>query len=376
MNNIGWELAKTVWAAAVGMNAFGTWAAWRHVRKSRREDEALTHISLRPISVMKPLCGAEPGLDGNLETFFQLEYPEFELLFSVASEKDPACEMVRKLMLQYPEVQAKLIVGAMDVGLNPKINNLVRSYRRAKYEVMLISDSNVRVAPDYLKRMVVNLGEDVGMVSSIISGSNPSGLGGLLEATYLNTFYAKTMTLASAIGFPCVIGKSMMFTRTVMERMGGILSLKDYVAEDYTSGRKVIGLGLRVVVMSEPVTQHIGDYAFEIFWNRHVRWGRIRKLQSPPAFFIELMLGSLVSGILGALVFRHLYGVPIQIFLPLHLLYWLSCDSIVMSVMGQKMTLRGLAVWTLRELSYLPLWIQIASSNSIMWRGNPRRVIF
>src|SRR6185437_12187382 len=148
-------LPLIVWAIALSLTLWGSWLALRHFEL----EAPLAHLphALPPVSVLKPLKGADSGLRENLETFFHLDYPEFEILFSVADPDDPAAQIVRDLIALHPEIKAELIVGQVEVGANPKVNNLVFSYGRARHDWVLISDSNVRVPPDYLATLAAHL---------------------------------------------------------------------------------------------------------------------------------------------------------------------------------------------------------------------------
>ena len=172
--------------------------------------------------------------------------------------------------------------------------------RPPSHDWVLISDSNVRVNPDYLKRLVAHLSPGVGMVTAVIAGQDASGVGGNLEATYLNTFYARGMNIAAGFGRVCVVGKSMLFQRSTAKRFGGMRTLGCYLAEDYMAGEAMRRLGLQVVIACDPVEQVIGEYSFDSFWKRHLRWGRIRKRHGMSAFALEPLTGAFVSGVLGA----------------------------------------------------------------------------
>lgn len=326
-------------------------------------------FGLLPISVLKPLKGADAGLEENLESFFRLDYPEYELIFSVADRDDPAVPVVRALLKRHPRARARLVIGAVNVGPNPKVNNLITSFAEARHDWTLISDSNVRVERDYLRRLAGHLHTDVGLVTSVIAGREPRGLGGHLEATYLNSFYARGMNLADALGHPCVVGKSMLIRRSTAERFGGIRALGRYLAEDYMAGVAVMNLGLRVVTACDPVPQHIGRYTFRQFWSRHVRWGRIRKAHAPLAFVVEPLSGPIVSGLLGAIGAAAAFGADPGAFLGAHLALWSACDFLVMRLLNPGLNHNSVVAWFLREALALPLWIATAAGNTVEWRG-------
>lgn len=367
MKDIYWQLLRALWFVSVGASAISTYLVCRYFTNSKRK--TLSDSELPGVSIFKPVRGPEDGISENLESFFNLDYTQYELLFSVAEADDKTIPAIRALIAKYPKIDARLIIGAVEVGPNPKVNNMMRSYRQSKYGVILISDSNVRVRPNYLRNMVSNLDPDVGIITSVLFGMNPKGIGGLLETTFLMTWYTKMLTLLSTMGMPCVIGKSMMFRKETLEKLGGMARLKDFIAEDYSCGRMIMNLGMKVAVEREALPQWIGNYSFDTFWNRHVRWGRIRKLQNIAGFIAELLTGSVGSGIIGAIMARHFWHAPMHIFLPAHFTFWLICDMIVMNHMGRPPTLKGAVVWVLREMSHVPLWFQIAASNTILWRG-------
>ena len=310
----------------------------------------------------------------NLESFFTLEYPTYEIIFSVAETTDPAAVLVDDLIHRHPHVDAKLLVGATAVGPNPKVNNLVKSYQTAKYDTTLISDSNVRVPQHYLKRLAGELDSGTGVVTAVIVGHAPLGIGGLLEATFLNTFYARWMMLSARLGWPTVVGKSMFFRRSTMDRFGGIQNMGRYLAEDYMTGTAMQHLGLRVKIMRDAVPQIIGKHSFKDFWDRHVRWGRMRKSQAPLALFFEPLCGPVLSGAMGAWGFKGLMDIAPLHFLGAHLLSWFACDVLIMLSMGARVSPLTPFVWITREFLAIPHWVHILSGNTVKWRGNRLRL--
>lgn len=316
----------------------------------------------------------EAGLALNLESFFHLDYPQYEIVFSVSEENDPAISVIQELIRIYPEVDASLMVGETILGINPKINNLNRSYEIAKYDRILISDSNVRVGPDYLQRLAPHLTDDVGIATAVVMGTNAQSMGGELEATYLNTFYARWMHLSAVFGFPAVVGKTMFFKKNTLKRMGGLKTLSRYIAEDYMAGVAVQRLGLKVSIVNDPIPQFIGKYSLGAFWARHVRWGRIRKSMAPLAFGIEPIFGALVSGVLGGVALWQITGISPVIFFVLHLMIWGMCDTILMIKLRQW-TPKSILSWCLRECLALPLWIHTLVGNTVEWRGRRYKLL-
>ena len=369
---IALSLMLLVWGVAVILMTFGTWRAMTFLHRGRKP--VVTDQNYLPVTILKPLKGIDADVEENLESFFLLSYPKFELLFSVANDTDPVIPIVTRLIERHPKVDARLFIGAVEFGPNPKINNLIQSYDQAKYEWVLISDSNTRFSRDHLSRLARQFKNGISMQTSVVAGVDAKGLGGQLEAVFLNTVYARSMVTLAAVGFPCVMGKAMMFRKSVMDKTRGLRSLTKHIAEDYAAGRKFQLLGHQVQLSQNPVPQHIGTSSVAAFWSRHIRWGRIRKMQAPYTFIIEPLFSSILSGCLGAVAFSQMLGFPPAIFLALHFGFWFACDVLVANAVGDPLDWKFLPVWTLRELIHLPLWTHISMGSTIQWRGQKIRL--
>lgn len=321
-------IALLIWATALFLTLCSALMVLRYFDKDYFP-ESYTH-EFPPISILKPICGFDSGLKANIESFFHLDYPEYELLFSFR-EECPAKEMVTRLMEKYPDVPARIFVTNDEIGSNPKINNIYRSYKESTHDMILISDSSIRVHPSYLGRLVLHFDDMTGVVTSVVIGKDARTLGGMLEAMHLNTFITRGMILCHALNFPTVMGKSMLMSKAVMEMFGGLDTLSRYLAEDYMTGQLMHEIKFETVVAHEPLEQYIGKYTVGDFWRRHVRWGRIRKTHEPLAFFtVEPLLGCIVSGLLGAFALQHFWpGIFLYVFAA-HLLFWFLCDFLVL----------------------------------------------
>ncbi len=356
-----------LWVVSFSIHLYGVYKTQAHFEEQPVAPD--TPFRLIPVTILKPLKGVDEGLSENLKSFFNLDYPEYELIFSVANEFDPATRVIRGLISEHPHVRSRLIVGELNIGKNPKVNNLIRGYESARYDWVLISDSNVRVGPRYLKNLVSQINTDTGMITSVVLGTESSGIGGGLEQLHLNTFYAKAMVLASSVGRDCVVGKSMLFHKSSADRFGGLRALGGFLAEDYMAGEAMKQLGLKVSTAWDTVPQFIGEYSLKEFLQRHIRWGRIRKAQSPIAFFSEVFSFSALPGLFLAIGLSTLVAIsPLFIFL-IHSGVWLLLDLFVMRSIKAKMELRSVLFWLLRESLIVPLWLFTASGSSVSWRG-------
>ena len=231
-----------------------------------------------PVSILKPLKGLDDNLFDNLASFCAQDYPEYEIIFSLQDHNDPAFKVARKIRDKYPEKDISIIAERCDLGLNPKVNNLMSAYKAAKHEHILISDSNVIVERNYLREMMRHMeDENVGLVSNIIRGTGGRSIGSIFENLHLNSFVMGSVCfLDRFLKMPCVVGKSMLMRKKNLEAIGGLKSVKDVLAEDYIIGKKMQKRG-RKVILSNHLINNVNEYwGLKKFINRHTRWGKLR----------------------------------------------------------------------------------------------------
>lgn len=374
MQIIEW-ISFVIWAGGALLMTYGTWRTLRYLSTPRPKGDV--PFGLYPVSILKPVKGASPGLSENFESFFRLDYSRFELIFSIADADDPARRVIEELIKSHPKVQARLIIGDLEVGLNPKVNNMVRGYRQAKYDLILVSDSDVRVEPSYLTQLVAHLDSGAGVITALVvggsGGSEMVGRGsGLLESMHLNTFYARCAVLSIVFRVPYVIGKSMLFRRSIADRFGGLEALAKYLAEDYMLGVNLKKMGYDVL-LAGTITQPVGRSVIEA-WRRQIRWGLIRKMHNPGRFILEFAMGAVGTGILGAYAISRATGVdPILIFF-LHLSSWCVADLVILNRLDPNWTYRHVFAWVAREILFLPLWFRVLFGRKVDWCGKKFRL--
>jgi ceramide glucosyltransferase len=360
-------LLLTLWLVPLVAATLGTAWAFRVRRRKFRGTQPLPGIS-----ILKPLKGLDAGIRENLESFFRLRYSAgWELIFSVAEHDDPAVPLVRELIDANPEVRARLLVGDVRAGINPKVNNLVRPFAYAAHDWVLISDSNTRVDSGFLSRMAEGITERTGLRYCVVAGAHARGLGGRLDAVSLNSVYARGTFLADAGGLPCVTGKAMLVKKAIIEELGGIRAFAPEVAEDFVIGQAFLRMGWDVDTCARPVLQHVGSESFGAYWRRSVRWGRIRKIHAPRAIFLsEPLLTSIGSGLAGAAAMHWVFhGNAAAIFFA-SMLYWALMDQLLVASLGVTFGWRDFGAWLLREALHPLLWVHIALGDTVEWRGS------
>jgi ceramide glucosyltransferase len=328
------------------------------------------HGFMPPVSILKPLKGLDDNLLGNLESFCRQDYPEYEIIFALRDANDPAGKVARKVKDMHPDSDITIVVERCEDGLNPKVNNLIPAYRASKYDFVLISDSNVLVREDYLKETVRHMADpEVGLVSNMIRGVGGRSLGAVFENLHLNTFIAGGVCLLDRVlGTPCVVGKSMLLRKEYLEELGGLHSVKDYLAEDYIIGRKMKDLG-RKVVLSNHIIDNVNEYwAVGQFTRRHARWGRLRWNIGRSTYILELICNPALMSIMPMLILG-----PSRLSVLLPLLAWsskASCDYYMGRMVGSDMRPVLYALSPVKDILIGLVWFVPILSNKIDWRGD------
>lgn len=267
---------------SLGLVAAQSWVLRRHLRgplvRARRKP---------PISVLKPLCGLDDGLEANLATFASLDYPEYEVVLGVRSARDPAWQTARAVARRWPS-RFRVVIQRGEPGLNPKVNQLVTLARASRHDVLVVSDSNVRVDACYLDEIAALLDDDrVGLVTHLIAGEGERSLGSALDHLHLTASIAPSVLgLKRLAGRDVVVGKSMALRRADLLALGGFEAAKDVLAEDYVLGA-MIGekLGKRIEIGRRPVRNVSARRTVVEFVGRYRRWSVLQRQAAGPLVY-------------------------------------------------------------------------------------------
>jgi ceramide glucosyltransferase len=246
------------------------YSAHRFFRTARRPTGEFTP----PVSILKPVRGLDPASYENFATFCRQDYADYEIVFAVADEDDPAIEVIRRLIAVFPDRSIRLLIGAPNLGPSSKVNKLCRLAREARHDILVISDSDIRVAPDYLRSVVAPLRDPrVGAVTCLYVGITDGRLASELEALSIATdFAAGVLTAWQLQGVRFALGATMATTRERLREIGGFEALVTYCAEDYQLGRRIAEHGYLVELPAHIVESECAVRTLREYLGHQLRW--------------------------------------------------------------------------------------------------------
>lgn len=328
---------------------------------------------LQGITILKPLVGIDPNLFENLETFFNMKYPAYELVFCIQDEFDASRMIVQSLMDKYPAVDAKMFLGGKNVGINPKINNMVIGYEAAKYDLIMISDSGIKMREDTLIDMAMHMTNKVGLVHQMPYICNRKGFASNLEKVYFGTQHAKIYFLADILQINCATGMSVLMRKSVLEEAGGLREFGQYLAEDFFMAQAFLDRGWRVKCCSQLALQNSGTYSISHHTRRMCRWMKLRNAMVPTTVLFEPLSLCFVVGLMASWGATYIFDVSPLTFMLVHTLFWFLLDYTRLKQLENASVpfpkFDFVVCWFMNEIGYMLLLIQSHLEPTITWRG-------
>ena len=378
------EIATTVLAVA-GMGYFlASLIAARLFLRERRTPRG----EFAPgVSILKSLKGLDPGMMDAFRSHCRQNYAgEFELLFGVSSLDDPAVEAVRALAAEFPERAIRLVECPEQLGTNGKVSTLTQLARHARFEILLINDSDITVGPHYLERVMACFGfppfphkdaermgqpaVPVGLVTALYRGRAHGTLASRLEALGIATDFIPGVLVSKWIerGLHYGLGSTLAVRHEALEKTGGLLALVDQLADDYEMGARVARAGYRVALSTEVVETSVPAYRWRGFFDHQLRWLRTVRDARPGGYVGLIFTHGLVWALLNVLA----SGLsPVSLWL-LGLSFFLRlAQAMTMGagVLGDHEVLANLWLLPLRDVVAMGLWVAGFAGDTIVWRG-------
>jgi ceramide glucosyltransferase len=321
------------------------------------------------VSVVRPLCGLDNFCEETIESSFQLNYPAYEIIFCVARASDLVLPLVRRLIAKYPDRRARLIIGDEKVSPNPKLNNCVRGWDAARHDWIILADANVLMPRDCIQRLLASWRRRTGLVSSMPLGSRPRNFWAELECAFLNTFEARWLYCAEAMGQGFAQGKNMLWRRDIMDSGGGIRALGAEIAEDAAATKLVRRQGLSVNLVDSPFEQPLGCRGIRDVWLRQLRWARMRRKAFPLFYALEIVAGVALPCLASAFaafmldfnVAAAILGVAVA---------WYGPEALLARRNKWHFSWRMPLLFMLRDLMLPVIYIDAWCIDHFVWHGN------
>jgi ceramide glucosyltransferase len=328
-----------------------------------------------PLSLLKPLHGSEPGLEAYLVSFFEQDYPQYEILFCTRLADDAGLATARRVAARYPHIPVKfLTTGGEPDYINAKVASMETMEAAAAYDILVISDSDVAVTPDYLRAVALPFSDaDVGGLTCPYRGvAAEGGLWARLEAVGMSVeMTAGVLAARSMEGMQFVLGPTMAFRRDTIRRMGGFRVAADYCADDFVLGNEAYKLGDTVVLSTHAIDHMVINASFTQSMKHQVRWMRSTRFSRPKGHFGTALSFSLPFGLLGWIVSASLHHP----WLGLSLFSWSVASRLALSIaVGGVVVLDRswfglLILYPIRDLMGFGFWAASYFSDRVLWRG-------
>jgi ceramide glucosyltransferase len=326
-----------------------------------------------PVTLLKPLCGLEPGLLENLESFFRQDYPEFEIIFGARTGDDPAIRLVEQLTAKYPKVPVKVVYSGEPDRPNAKVCSLERMVRQAATDFYIISDSDVHVRPQYIREVVAPLADaQVGLVSCLYRGVPTGGLWSRLEALGMSVEMTSGVMVSNVVEeMNFALGPTMAAPREAVEKIGGVAPLADYCADDYLLGNWIAEQGYKVVIPDEVIDHIVLNRSFMASVRHQVRWMKSTRFSRPKGHLGTALTFAMPFGVLGLAA-----GVAMgNAALGLDLFLWAFANRVILSVatgwgvVRDPNAVKYSWLYPLRDLMGFFFWVASYWGTEVVWRN-------
>lgn len=341
--------------------------AWRRFTARRARPEG----AQPGVTLLKPLCGDEPGLYEHLRSFCRQDYASYQIVFGTLDAEDPALAIVARLAAEFPELAIDVVANPQRHGHNNKSSNLINMMVKARHPVLLIADSDITVGPDYLAAVTAPLADAaVGLVTCLSYDLPTRGLWSRLGAMYINEWYFPSVMVAWLFGHQdYASGQTLCLRRSTLEAIGGLRAFADHLADDYQLGQLIRQQGLRIVLSSYEIQAQHHEPDLAALCRHELRWNRTLHAVSPWSFrFIFLTFTLPLAAV----------GLALMAASSWHAFAWAAFILVACARLGLHVVQRlgrgrplfeDLLLVPVRDLLLLWNWGQSFFCRRVTWRG-------
>lgn len=326
--------------------------------------------ALPPVSIMIPLCGKDFEAYQNYVSFCRQDYPDYQIVFGVSSQEDSSIPLIQRLIADFPDKDIDLVIDGRVIGENPKVNNLNNMYRKAKHEVIVLVDSDVRVEANYLKSIVTELAEDrVSLVTCLYRAGEAPNFAAKLEAVGITAEFAPGVLVAWLIeGVSFAFGATIATTKENLQAVGGFQAIADYLADDYMLGRLMSLGGGKVKVSSHIVELVLPPTTFSSMMKHQTRWARGIRACRRWGYFGAIMTHGTVLALL-LVVASQGSALSFSILAIMLLTRMAMACQVGIRGLGDRLLRQYLWLVPLRDVLGFLVWCLGQVGKTVEWRG-------
>ena len=351
----------------LGYHLFSLYCVWDFFRK--KEAASLPHKI--PVSIIKPLKGIDPGLEENLKTFCRQDYPEYEVLLGFSDPTDKAIQRISGSVAS-KDCEVRMVIGTGIRGINRKVSNLEGLVQSARYPMIAISDSDMRVDRSYLaKNMTEYLSApNVGMVTSLYKISDPETIGAALESLAIALDFIPSVLAARRLeGVTFGLGASMILSKKALEEIGGLAPICDYLADDYQLGHRLWKSGYSIVLSRCVIENIVGPMSIADYCRHQLRWARTYRASRPKGF-AGYGITHVVPFSLLLLIADGPTLLSLSVLGSIVLVRYILAGVIYKKVIRSRMWLRWLGLLLIKDIVGFAIWTWSFTSRKVRWRGS------
>jgi len=375
------------WRALLGLAAFGLVSSFvflflaivaavrfkKHSDSGRRDAQSFPADQLPPVTIFKPVHGMEERLEQNLESFFQQDYPDYEIIIGARSEEDPAIQLAEQLRRQYPRVKSRIVISGPPEWPNAKVFTLDKMIPLSRNDFFVISDSDVRVDRDFLRNVIPPLFDrKLGLVTCLYRGDPASDFWSFLEALGMSVEMPSGVVIADMLeGIRFALGPAVALRRDSLDTIGGIKATANYYSDDYVLGNKIWAAGYKVTFSHYFVHHVLTPRSFFRTLGDQLRWMKSTRHSRPWGHIGSGLTFAMPFGLLGFIAAGALDKWGLGLWFLAAAFFNRVIQSLVVGwwLLKDQRALRFCWLYPLRDLQGFGVWIASFLSHTFYWRG-------
>lgn len=334
----------------------------------RYRPPSATAAGTPPCSIILPVKGESGYLESNLRALVRLVPPQSEILLAVASEDDPACMVIRRVLADTGS-PARLLFGEDADFTNPKLRNVSKAYRTAREDIILFLDDSVALDEGVFAELVTGLKPGVVAVTAAPRGEDAENFFSAIEAATCNGYLFRIQMFLEMFGLAAAFGNAFAFRKFDLETVGGLKRLQEGPCEDSAIATALRETGKRLTLLRSGVRRRIGRRSWRDVYLRHLRWASCTKVHDPIVFFAEPLIGGLVFNLLGAYALSHTLVIPAANALLISAVFWYGTETLLHFVCNWPLRFSSPLAWIARDLLQPVFMIAARLTNRVPWRG-------